>query len=139
MRKLGILVATAFLLAGCYSDSANLQSSQGNPSFFFKNDLYCKFLTDQQTGEKTESYEGKNVSFVGLNTNQPRVLFPSGSGSQLFQKKYETDRTLVIQLVASWTGSTDTFTINKVDGTFSETGAGTILGGYTFTRTGTCK
>ena len=49
---------------------------------------------------------GRNLSFIGLKTIEPKVLFEAG-GTSPMTKAFETEELLVMQLVASGSGSVD--------------------------------
>lgn len=91
---------------------------KGNPSFLMSNNLSCTVL--YSTDAKTV---GKKVSLLDLKNDHPRVLFESGVDSPM-QKLFETEDLLAIQLVASGSGSVDTFHLDKKRGVFTEVSSG---------------
>jgi hypothetical protein len=103
------------------------------PAFQMSNNMMGTIL---QSSDREEI--GHKVSFIGLNTNEPKVLYESGVTSPL-QRIYESDRTLTLQIVASGTGSVDTFVIEKKTGKFARAAAGSLAGVYASAGLGTLK
>lgn len=55
---------------------------------------------------------GGQVVFANLNSRNPFVTWPSGSGTES-NKVFEDDESIVLVFVASATGGTETFYLNK--------------------------
>lgn len=72
---------------------------------------------------------GDRISLLGLESDNPRVLFDSGVDSPM-NKLFESNELLVIQLVASGSGSVDTIHLDKQRGAFLRTTSGIFLGHY---------
>ena len=66
------------------------------------------------------------------------MKYESGTTSPM-QKIFESESTLTIQLIASGTGSTDTFVIDKKKGHFARAVTGSLFGVYSDAAIGTCK
>ena len=132
--SLSVLLITAIILSGCARTDGT-----GNSGFFlYDNELLCYVATDQSSDNTGDSYKGQTITITGLLGEEQRVIYPHG-GSSPMEKIYDSESQVTIQLVASGSGSTDTFTINKKTGEFTETGQGNVGGPYFFTRSGTCK
>ncbi len=82
---------------------------------------------------------GSVISFIGLNSDNPKMLSGSTGGTSPLIKLFESDDTLTLGLVASGTGSTDIFVISKKTGEFARTSSGSLGGVYSFASKGTCK
>jgi hypothetical protein len=55
-------------------------------------------------------------------------------------KLFESEKTLVMQLVATISGSVDTIVIDKLTGRFAHTAAGSFLAGvHAIAETGSCR
>ena len=133
------VIIVAVLVGGFlyYLNSKNLSFDKitisRNPGFIFTDNLFCKIL---YSTDKEDS--GKNLSFLGLKTTEPKILFESGLTSPM-TKVFETDELLVIQLVASGSGSVDTFHLDKEKGTFVRVSSGICAGEYAMASKGNCK
>jgi hypothetical protein len=55
---------------------------------------------------------GLQFTFANLRNSRPFVTFPSGHGAET-KKVFEDDETIVLIFVAQFTGSTETFYLNK--------------------------
>jgi len=132
--KLFLFLIAAMLLAGCTKTGGT-----GNSGFFlYDNELLCDVATDESSDNIGDSYKGKTITITGLLGDEQRVIYPHG-GSSPMKKIFDSESTVTIQLVASGSGSTDTFTVNKKTGEFTETGQGNVGGPYSFTRAGNCR
>lgn len=80
---------------------------KGRPGFVMSNNLSCTVLYSTEA-----KGAGKKISLLDMKSDRPRVLFESGTDSPM-QKLFETESLLVIQLIASGTGSVDTFHLDK--------------------------
>lgn len=129
--SLSILMLVIIFIIACQKlDDSKLQTT---PSFQMMNNLIG---TIQQSSDKKEI--GKKVSFIDLNSTMPEVLLESGMTTPL-QIIYNTDETMTLQCVAKWSGSTDTFIIDKKTGKFARASAGSFLGVYATASLGTLK
>lgn len=100
-------------------------------SFIFGNTTMC-------INEKSQLDEiGETMAMTDLEKENPIVIFPSG-GRSTMKKISETDDILVIQLVASLTGSTDVITLFKKSGKFERESKGSLGGDYSFKYSGHC-
>ena len=136
MKKLSAILAVIFaiILSGCTKTAGT-----GSSGFFlYDNELICEVAEDESSDNIGDSYKGKTIAITGLSGDEQKVIYPEGNSSPM-KKISETNDTVTIQLVASGSGSTDTFQISKTDGQFTETGQGNVAGPYSFTRSGTCR
>src|SRR5687768_8819978 len=81
---------------------------------------------------------GNRITFVGLRTRNPKVIFENGATSPL-RKVHETDNVLSAVLVASGSGSIDAFVIDKRTGKFARASAGSFVETYAAAAVGICK
>lgn len=133
MKVIRLMVILSFgLLFACESkiDSSSLPSNQ---HFVMTDNLIC---TIKDSSDKKEI--GKKITLIGLTTKQPKAKFENGVTSPL-QKVYESDATLTCLLIASGSGSVDTFVIDKKKGHFSRAAAGSFAGLYSSSSIGTCQ
>ncbi|MCU0590911.1 MAG: hypothetical protein MUC57_05495 [Desulfobacterales bacterium] len=80
---------------------------------------------------------GKKISLSGLTTAAPQVVFENHVRSSMV-KLFESEQTLVIQLVAAISGSVDTLVIDKRMGRFAHAAAGSFLEVHAVAETGSC-
>ncbi len=136
MRKNTIFAIALLSLAGCSltTDKVDSYEPSGNPNFQMFDNLSCRIAASSHRADV-----GQTVSLLALTSEKPKVLF-SGSGvTSPMQKLFESDDTLVIQVVASASGSTDTVVLNKKNGTFARSSAGNFAGVYASAGIGSCK
>lgn len=131
MKTFYVLLFAIFLL-GC-AKQLDDQDIKGTPGFVMSKNLVGSVV---KSSDKKEI--GKKISFINLHTESPGVLFESG-GTSPMQKIFEDDKILVIQQVASGTGSIDTFLIDKKTGKFARTASGSLAGIYAHASIGICK
>lgn len=81
---------------------------------------------------------GKKISLTGLMTAAPKAVFENHVRSSMV-KLFESEQTLVIQLVAAVSGSVDTLVIDKPTGRFAHTAAGSFLEVHAVAETGSCR
>lgn len=81
---------------------------------------------------------GRKIALTGLSTAAPQVVFENHVRSSMV-KLFESDRTVVIQLVATVSGSVDTLVIDKRTGRFAHTAAGAFLEIHALAETGICR
>lgn len=132
--RLTILLAL-FLLIGC-SNSLDEKRIKANASFVMSDKLIGTIV---QSSDKSDI--GKNLTFIGLNSAQPEVLFESGMSYPL-KKIFESERTLSLVLATvSRSGGIDSFVIDKKTGKFSRVSVGLIeiSGVYSVASLGACK
>jgi hypothetical protein len=131
MNKLWLLALLA--LAACsMQQSAIDQPIVGSSSFVFGNNLHCEILVSTQ-----EDDIGKIITLMDLETDQPRVLFASGTDSPM-KKVGEYEGSLTIQL-ATPAGSIDSITLDKETGIFARAVVGNMGSPYAGASRGTCK
>ena len=97
------------------SQAAALDGKQlsAHPDFAMGDNLMCTILQSSQRGKV-----GQKISFIGLTTVNPKVLFESGVTSPI-RKEFESENTLTSVLVASGTGSVDSLVLDKLTGKFA--------------------
>jgi hypothetical protein len=81
---------------------------------------------------------GRKIALTGLATAAPQVVFENHVRSSMV-KLFESEQTLVIQLVAATSGSVDTLVIDKTTGRFARTAAGAFLKIHAIAETGSCR
>lgn len=117
--RLTILLAL-FLVIGC-SDLLDESRFKEHTSFVMSDRLMGTIV---QSTDKSDI--GKTLTFIGLNSDQPEVLFESGMSYPL-KKIFENERTLSLALAPpSKSGGLDDFVIDKRKGKFSRISAGLI-------------
>lgn len=132
-----IIVAAAAFAGGYFIPRSNkLESNdiQGEPSFTMSENLSCTILTSS-SGDDIN----RKISFINLGGNEPKVLFSDTGATSPLTKVHTSDDTVTLQLVASGSGSTDTFVIDKKTGIFSRAAAGSFAGVYATASKGNCK
>jgi len=108
------------LLIGC-SNSLDEKRIETNASFAMSDKLIGSIV---QSSDKDDI--GKVITFIGLNSSHPEVLFESGMSYPL-KKRFENERTLSLVLAGeSKSGGIDSFVIDKKKGKFSRVSAGLI-------------
>lgn len=135
--KLIILISSVILIASACKQSQieiSLDAATPGESSFVMSDNLMGTLT--KVSHRPEA--GKKVTFIGLNSNKPKVVFESGTTSPL-QKVFENESTLTAILVASGSGSIDAFVIDKKTGKFSHVTAGNFMAVYATAAVGTIK
>ena len=114
-----------------------LSHTFGNPppavaEFRMSDALVCTIETSSAPAET-----GKKIALTGLATAVPQVFFENHVRSSMV-KLFESEQTLVIQLVAAISGSVDTFVIDKRTGRFAHAAAGSFLEVHAVAETGSC-
>ena len=104
------------------------------PEFTMADALTCTIETSSNPDEI-----GRKISLTGLTTASPLAIFESHIRSSMV-KLFESEKTLVMQLVATISGSVDTIVIDKLTGRFAHTAAGSFLAGvHAIAETGSCR
>jgi len=136
MRIKIICVILLFSLSGCSLTSERVDDYKpsGIPNFQMFENLSCRIEASSHKADV-----GQTVSLLALTSEKPKVLFSSSGVTSPMQKLFESDDTLVIQVVASASGSTDTVVLNKKNGTFARSSAGNFAGVYATAGIGSCK
>lgn len=83
--------------------------------------------------------KGENIYFLDLDTDEPKILFTGNEIRQPFKKIYEDTNQITMQLLATGTGSIDTFIIDKTNGKFVRLSGGRVDGLYGDVSFGVCK
>lgn len=119
--------------AGKWNNDINKKTVKTKPNFIFSNNLSCKlqFSTDKD-------FHGRQISLIGLDTENPSALFSGTGGTSPLKKIYEDKDLLVLQLVAFASGGVDTFHLNKKTGVFTRISAGSVAGEYVYAEKGAC-
>jgi hypothetical protein len=120
----------SFIACSKKIDSSSLPE---NGQFIMADNLMCKILVGSDRDKI-----GNNITLMGLLSDKPRVKYENG-GTSPMQRVFESESTLTIQLIASGTGSVDTFVINRKTGHFSNAAAGSLAGVYSYAAVGICK
>lgn len=132
-----VLVAITFLIAGYLigerRNDIEHKAAKPNHGYVFKDDLSCVV---QYSTSKDEP--GRHISLLRLSSNEPAGLFSRSGGTSPLKKLFEDEDVLVLQLIASATGSVDTFHLNKKTGVFTRLEAGDILR-YATVSKGACE
>lgn len=80
----------------------------------------------------------RKFKLSGLTTAGPQAVFDNHVRSSM-TAIFESEKTLVIQLVAAVSGSTDTIVLDKSSGRFARAAAGVFLELHALAQTGTCR
>lgn len=120
MRIFALLPYLIFVTA-CASGPSQ-SDIKPNPNF-----LFSDHMTGTLLESSNKSGKGQPISFVNMNTNAPSVVFGKSGVSSPMKKIFESDEIVVIQLVASGSGSVDTFLIEKKTGRFARSALGSIM------------
>lgn len=115
-----------------------LPHAHGNPSLAASRFTMSDSLTCTIEASSTPEEIGKKIFIIGLTTAAPQAVFESHVRSSMI-KLFESDQTVVIQLVAAVSGSVDTLVIDKRSGRFAHTAAGSFLGVHAIAETGSCR
>jgi len=99
--RLLLVAATASLLALAVDPAANAQGAVRTPSG------YVGVFAKSQTNKV-----GSQVVFASLHGPKPFVTWPGGNGAET-AKVFEDDEFVVLFFIASATGGTETFYLNK--------------------------
>lgn len=130
MNKLWLLALIP--LVACSAQKSLNDPITGHFSFIFGSNLQCEILV---SSEKDEI--GKIITLMNLETDQPRVLFASGTDSPM-KKISEHDDILTIQLATAG-GSIDSITLDKETGIFARAVVGKMGSPYAGASRGSCK
>jgi hypothetical protein len=131
--RLATGVAGLLLLAATIVD-LQVNAAFAGPAFTMADSLVC-------TIERSTSPDdvGKKIVLSGLTTEAPRAVFDNYIRSAMV-RLFESESTLVIQLVAKVSGSVDTIVIDKLSGRFAHTAAGAFPAElHAVSETGVCR
>ncbi|HEX9757477.1 MAG TPA: hypothetical protein VGB26_06705 [Nitrospiria bacterium] len=128
-----LLIFTFTISSVACSKKLDSSSLPVNTQFLMADNLMCEIVAGSNRNEI-----GNNITLMGLLSDQPKVKYESGTTSPM-EKVFESESTLTIQLIASGTGSVDTFVIDMKKGHFSRAAAGSLAGVYSDAAIGTCK
>ncbi len=127
-RALGLL----FLAAVIFQPHPK-PAAAGAP-FKMADTLVCTIETSTNSAEI-----GKKISLSGLTSDAPKAVFENFIRSAMV-RIFESEATLVIQLVATISGSVDTIVIDKQSGRFAHTAAGAFPAEvHALSEIGTCR
>lgn len=132
-----VIVAVVTFTGGYFFPRSNKLESydiQGESTFRMSENVACTILTSSSGDEIN-----RKLSFINLDGDEPKVLFSDTGTTSPLTKVYTSDETITLQLVASGSGSTDTFVIDKKTGIFSRAAAGSLAGVYATASKGNCK
>lgn len=133
IRSFAILASLLLSMSALSCQELDESRLSANPGFRMSNNLMGTIL---QSSDRKEI--GQKISFIGLESGEPKVLYENGVTSPM-QNVFESERTLTVQLVASASGSVDTFIIEKKSGKFARATAGSFAGVYSSAALGTLK
>lgn len=136
MWKTILLLGATLAITSCNNlDEGRIPGAQ---DFSMRSNLMC---TIEQSSDRSEI--DRKISLIGIDTEQPKILFEGhkgeSSGTSPMKKIFETSDALTLQLVASLTGSVDTFVIDKKSGKFARAAAGNLAGVYASASLGSCE
>ncbi len=127
-RAFGLVLLTVVLFQQAFSPAF------AGTEFTMADSLVCTIERSTHPDEV-----GKKITLSGLTTEAPKAVFENHIRSSMV-KLFESDATLVIQLVARVSGSVDTIVIDKQSGRFAHTAAGTFLSElHAVSETGICR
>jgi hypothetical protein len=115
-----------------------LSHALGNPSLAASEFKMSDSLTCTIEASSTPEEIGKKIFIAGLTTAAPQAVFENHVRSSMV-KLFESEQTVVIQLVAAISGSVDTLVIDKRTGKFAHTAAGSFLEVHAIAETGSCR
>ena len=132
--KVIAILLLAMVGVGCSNDLD--KDIKGNPGFVMQGDLACTIAISTSKEDV-----GKKVSLLALQSTEPKALFEhqTHAGTSPMKVIFEDEDALVIQLVASATGSIDTISLNKKTGVFVRAQIGSVAGNYATAQKGNCK
>lgn len=123
-----------FVWALVFLIAATADPACAGPDFKMADTLTCTI-----EASSTPAEIGRKISLSGLTTETPMAVFENHIRSSMV-KLFENDATLVIQLVATVSGSVDTIVIDKRGGRFAHTAAGAFPAAvHAVSETGTCR
>jgi PBP1b-binding outer membrane lipoprotein LpoB len=138
MKKIIPLLFLTLFLGACsmpsslkYIPTANVQEV-GAPDFQYKPSMVCSVAISTNQAEI-----GTPISFTGLDTQNPKVLYQANTPIDL-EKVYDNNGRIILQTVAGGNPNVDTFLINKETGVFSKSSMGDFWGIYIVADKGTC-
>lgn len=120
-RALAVLVAATAPLAWA------------GPDFKMADTLTCTIEASSSPAEI-----GRKITVSGLTTAAPQAVFENHVRSSM-PKVFESENTLVIQLIAAISGSVDTIVIDKANGRFAHTASGSFLDVHAIAEVGSCR
>lgn len=127
-RALGLLI----LAVGLFHLHAN--PALADPPFKMADALVCTIETSTNSAEI-----GKKISLSGLTSDAPKAVYENFIRSAMV-RIFESEATLVIQLVATISGSVDTIVIDKQSGRFAHIAAGAFPAEvHALSEIGTCR
>ena len=99
----------------------------------YKNVLACKIIYSSNQKEINDP-----IIIQDILSSDPTATFKNGITSPM-KKIFENVETLVIQLIATGSGSVDTIVIDKATGIFSRASSGSFAGSYAIAYRGNCQ
>jgi len=136
MNKIIFPILFISLLSGCGFSGNSLENDiKGYESYYYKENLTCEIINSSSDDDINRS-----LTFTGLNSESPEVIFSDTGTTSPLIIIYDADDLIVLQLVASMSGSTDTFHINKTSGVFARTSGGSFMDTvYALASKGRCE
>ena len=136
MRFTILILSFVLISFTAYSGTLDERRIKASDSFVMRDKLMGTIV---QSSDKNDI--GKNLTFTGLHSVHPKVIFESGMTYTL-KKRFENERTLTLVLAGvSKSGGIDSFVIDKKTGKFSRVSTGliSIAGIYSVASLGVCK
>lgn len=110
-----------------------------NPSFAASEFKMADALTCTIETSSNPNEIGRRISLTGLATGSPLAVFENHIRSSMV-RLFESDKILVIQLLAAVSGSVDTIVIDKISGRFAHTATGSFFTDvHAVAETGSCR
>jgi len=136
VRTIAVLLAVGLgiIHCGCSRGLLDLEDVAGTPGFRMTDNLAATIIKSSD-----QSQVGYNLTFVGLQSGAPKVVFAEDGMTSPVEKVSEGEKSVTLLLVASGTGSVDAFVIDKETGHFARASAGAPAGVYASASVGLCK
>jgi hypothetical protein len=119
---------------GAVDSSLGLTGTNVGPSTGF---VYGPNLVGEVKKSVIAADVGTTIVFSGLDSTQPRAIFPSSGGNSPLKIIFETASEIGLQLNTG--SSLDSFVIDKKTGLFARTWSGNFDGVYAGASLGACK
>jgi len=133
MKKI-ILVLVLLLLSTVYCKEFSAKKIKGNDFFKLKPVIHSTIVKSTDSSDKN-----KKITFLDLDNESPKVIIGDSEARYPLKIIYKSEETLTVQLVASGTGSVDTFVINLNNGKYVRLTGGNFAGIYGSVSYGACK
>lgn len=127
------LLLAVLTTVGCggYRDDVEFE---GLGSFALASSMHCEVASATNPDDV-----GESIDFLDVDSETPRVQFGATGVRSPMKRIVETEGLLILQLVASGSGSIDTLTLDKSTGLFVRTYSGDFTGLYAGAAHGFCS